>query len=212
MNKFLKAGILLVTLAIPVFIWLFLKNFGQNQFDLPAYYVESIPEISGCDDLNAPHVIPDFSAQGSLPNGLSSALLTGQISVSYLLPDSCDESCTVVLEELANLQTLFAGEDQFQIVIFAGPTHEISDLEEMRKKYLGNPATWKFVSMKEDSFDALARCGYLLSEVAYQHVLILNDAERRIRGYYAGTQSAEVDRLKGELKILLYMQELAAYD
>ena len=212
MNKFLKAGILLVTLAIPVFIWLFLKNFGQNQFDLPAFYVDSIPEVSGCDDLDTPHFIPDFSIIGSLPTGLSSSLLTGQISVSYLLPDSCDESCTVVLEELANLQTLFTGEDQFQIVLFAGPTYEMSDLEKMRKKYLGNPASWKFVSMKEDSFDALARCGFLLSEVAYQHALILNDAERRIRGYYAGTQSTEVDRLKGELKILLYMQELTAYD
>lgn len=211
MNKYLKTGILLLTLAIPVFIWLFLKNFGQNQFALPVYYEESVPEVEGCDNLVSPHDIPLITAPDA---SLTSATdIEATASITFFLPEVCDEDCRLVLEQLANLQTIFSDNPDFQILLFASSaSYSRLKLDSLKEQYLANPEVWKFVSVESSSFTQIQQCSYLLPEVAFENPLIMTDALGRIRGYYEGADGEEIDRLKGELKILFYMQETTIYD
>ena len=210
MNNYLKTGILLLTLAIPVFIWLFLKNFGQNQFALPVYYEESVPDIANCNTLDSPHAVSILkNEKNSLPtnNGIDQ-----EVSVSYTLPEVCNEDCQLVLEELANLQTIFSDTSDFQILVFASDAYTRQKINKLKERYLANPTTWKFVVLENTSFVQLNRCGFLLSQVDFEQPLIMTDTRGRIRGYYGGSDQEEIDRLKGELKILYYMQESTLYD
>jgi len=43
-NKFFKATVLSATLLIPIAIFLFLKFFGDNRFDIPVYYEDGKPD------------------------------------------------------------------------------------------------------------------------------------------------------------------------
>lgn len=49
MNKTFKVGILLVILAVPAFIFVFLHSFGKNHFDTQTYYSNGIDSLlSNC--------------------------------------------------------------------------------------------------------------------------------------------------------------------
>lgn len=208
MNQKLKAGILLVTLAIPVFIWLFLKNFGQNQFAVPIYYEAEVPDVSGCDHLDIPHQVRINPDSGSPEDATTS--LFGKTTVHYLLPEVCDSECQVVLEQLANLQTTFSENDAFQMVVFASAIHyDNTKLSELQKRYLANPRHWKFVLLQPTTYENVSRCELLIPSVTIDQPLVLTDQNAMIRGYYYGIDPDEIDRLKGELKILFYMQETA---
>ncbi|UII24154.1 hypothetical protein [Fulvivirga ligni] len=64
MNKVIKVAFLVITLAIPVGIFLFLKVFGNNKFDIPVYYQEA-GTTTDCGELGADYTIPDsLKAEG----------------------------------------------------------------------------------------------------------------------------------------------------
>jgi len=207
MNQKLKAGILLVTLAIPVFIWLFLKNFGQNRFELPVYYQTEVPASQDCQQLSTPHKVPLFDSMGSTA-GYDNSALADQVIVSYFLPSVCDTECQIVMEQLANLQITFPDKSDFQIVVVASEDqYNDIDFQKFKSRYGVNSKTLKFVLLSDAAYDKSQKCGFFLSEIEFQQVLILTDRNAMIRGYYRGFDSDEIDRLKGELKILFYMQE-----
>jgi hypothetical protein len=61
----MKRKILFLSLALllPVIVFLFLKTFGRNQFDIPVYHTDSVEFVAGCDRrFEAPYVIADSVA------------------------------------------------------------------------------------------------------------------------------------------------------
>jgi len=207
MNQKLKAGILLVTLAIPVFIWLFLKNFGQNQFELPVYYETEVPVSQDCQQRTTPHQVPIYDPMADF-EGYEKSALESQVTVSYFFPTVCDTECQMVMEQLANLQITFPDKSDFQIVVIASDDqYDDAELQQFKSRYGANSETWKFVLISEKIYHKSLKCGFFLSEIEFEHSLILTDKNAMIRGYYQGYDSDEIDRLKGELKILFYMQE-----
>ena len=58
----MKRKILFLSLALllPVIVFIFLKMFGRNQFDIPVYHKDSVELIAGCERaFEAPYVIAD---------------------------------------------------------------------------------------------------------------------------------------------------------
>lgn len=56
-----KAVLLILALALPVAVFIFLKQFGKNRFELPVYHAEKLPEsLSGCSlDYALPYLVAD---------------------------------------------------------------------------------------------------------------------------------------------------------
>jgi hypothetical protein len=51
---------LFLGLVLPILIFIFLKVFGRNQFDVPALYADGVPPQAGCNvTYTKPYVIPD---------------------------------------------------------------------------------------------------------------------------------------------------------
>lgn len=64
-----KLVLLFLALLFPAVIFVLLKTFGKNEFDVPAWYTDALPELPAeCDGLKitAPYTVPD-----SILNALS---------------------------------------------------------------------------------------------------------------------------------------------
>jgi len=54
----LKKIILFAALPLPVLIFIFLKLFGKNEFEVPVYWSDGV-NVAGCKSQPAPYVLPD---------------------------------------------------------------------------------------------------------------------------------------------------------
>ncbi len=199
MNFNKKTGILLFLLAIPVFIWLFLKLFGQNRFEVPVFYEAGL-EVAGCPDTSQPHVIPSFSLQG-ITQQTSDEGLINKLTVVYFFEDPCEGPCAAVMENLAKIQDVFEKQPIIQIWALGEAAVPVADLNELAEQYQSHPDQWKFLTGNQQQIETLKECGFVLKEDTPSMVLV--DGNKRIRGYYAGTDPEEIDRLIVEVRILL---------
>ncbi len=75
----MKRVVIVLVFILPVWVFLFLRFFGKNEFDIPVFYKESAPENSDCRmTYNAPYKVPDSIMQK----------LNAYKSVSFLVVDS----------------------------------------------------------------------------------------------------------------------------
>lgn len=199
MNFNKKTGILLILLAIPVFIWLFLKLFGQNRFEVPVFYEEGV-KVTGCSNSSQPHVIPPFSLLGLAQKTTDEELLN-QLTIVYFFAYPCEAQCEEVMENLAKIQDIFESQPLIQIWAIGEAAVAASGLEQLANKYQSRQAQWKFMTGNEQAIETLKQCGFVLEGDNPSIVLI--DGDKRIRGYYTGTDSEEIDRLIVEIRILL---------
>lgn len=86
-----KAILLFLALLLPVCIFVFLKFFGKNEFDVPAFYQEEKPEApSDCSyEYSMPYVIPD---------SVMTSVVKDDSKTLYLIHFSSPENLSRVVE------------------------------------------------------------------------------------------------------------------
>src|SRR5690606_5000748 len=105
-------------------------------------------------------------------------------------------------------------EDNFKILSFwVDPTYDSPEVLEHCAAACGaNEEQWQFVTGDKKARYSLARCGIMLpvqggdggkGDFIHSEKLVLVDQNKRIRGYYDGTDREDVDRLIIETGILL---------
>lgn len=200
-----KTGMLLVILAIPVFLWLFLKFFGENRYEVPVYYQEGL-HITGCPSESKEHTIPAFTLQQAHgEQTISENNLDDQITAVFSFSYPCSAACKEVMEELARVQDAFEEQEMVQILAIDKSSSNPEELRELSQTFQSKSERWKFLTGEKATIETLVQCGFVLKEQKeLNHPIVLIDGKRRIRGYYAGTDPEEVDRLILEIKILLY--------
>lgn len=205
MTQFQKTGVLALMLALPVLLWLFLKLFGQNQFDIPLYYPHGLDSLANCNNTTAPHQVSQLSLENLQGASVDENALSGKVNIIYFLPDNCADTCLLVLEELAKLQKVFEAQPSVQLLTI-GSHHDQITLQSLSQRYRAQPKKWQFLM---SGMPTIKRCQFALplKNISIAETLILIDSKRRIRGYYVGTEPDEVDRLTVEIKILLSNME-----
>lgn len=209
-----KTGILLLILAIPVLIYLFLQGFGTNQYSIPVYYEEGVASsMLDCNFSEGQHYIPDFNLITQNNTAISAEVLNGHITVIDFFFTSCPDICPIMTSELSRVANTFKQEDNIKILSFSvDPTYDSpSVLKAYSEKYEADPNQWQFVTGEKEAIYALARCGFLLpvqdgdggpEDFIHSEKMILVDQQKRIRGYYDGTDRADIDRLITEIGVL----------
>lgn len=174
MKKTPKLIGLLLILALPVFIFLFLKIFGRNEFSIETFYESGVPaDTLGCEfGPEAPYRVK-LSQQ---VNGITLVLLDGG-------------------------EKLMATADRNNLIRrIKQNVPEGVNLFVYYNKDLGAPIPLEgvfYIPKSEDSWGTL-RCSFVTSE---NKQLILLDDQQKIRGYYS-LELEEVDRLLVEIEIL----------
>lgn len=109
----LKKIILFIALPLPVLVFLFLKFFGKNEFQVPVYYQEGIGRnIQGCQIPSGPYALSDTLLKKWGWNGQDATVL-------IVNPNG-------ITKNLARVQDLFDKGD-YQSILLADTSRQIRD-------------------------------------------------------------------------------------
>lgn len=174
MNK--KFLYLFLALALPGLVFVFLKQFGQNEFQVPVYFEQGLVADSVCSNVSsAPYQVPDsILSRIGFKNDPT-------VKIAIVYPFIKDD-----LTEITRIKNKYVS-DSVEIIILSGvPNHPKSD---MRQTFLDY-----------HDFGNIVWCALRMAE---PWSVVVLDKENKIRGYYDGSRRDEVDRLDLELSILL---------
>lgn len=217
MKKLFKAGLLIVLLVIPALIFIFLKFFATNHYDLPYYNptmdsTGSVLRLMATGDTLYDKVSSEnlMSPAGKpLPENIFKEKFT---AVTYL-PANCDEQCKIQFDRLGRIFELTKQIDGFQLMSI---TDSLQANYGSYSVHIGKPG-WtigvflpKFreqVMLKNFKFQTLALKQQTNS---LENKLLLIDAKGIVRGYYNGADVDEIERLMAEIRILDYSRKNSA--
>ena len=206
---------LLLILATPVLIYLFLQSFGSNSYAIPVYYEEGVvSSLQNCSFSEGQHHIPDFELVTQDGGDISNKILENNITVVDFFFTSCPDICPIMTSELSRVQEVFKDNETVNMLSFTvDPAYDSPQvLKDYAEEFGIDTLQWKFITGDKEEIYSLARCGFLLpvvdgdgskSDFIHSEKVILVDGNKRIRGYYDGTDRNEVDRLITEINILL---------
>lgn len=215
MQKYIKAGLLIVVLVVPALIFLFLQGYTANHFDLP-YYVplrNSVThEVVMKDKDTVFYQLKDFSL--SLLDSqsvITSSHLQGQTVVLSAFESPCDANCEKTLSELTRINVLHQAFPSFTILTI------INKSDELLGKIPGFPKEgWSVAVISDSTFQGTVEGTFhLLPEdmkeqtISFNNRLSLIDGKGYIRGYYDAGKTEEIERLLAEIRVLEYNRKNA---
>lgn len=165
------------------------------------------------------HVIPNFKFQTQNGDSLELDSLRGTIYVADFFFATCPGICPKLSNSLERVQQAFIKDRNFKIVSFT--VDPAKDTLEALRRYadLHNaiPTKWYFLRGPQENIFKLAYDGFYITAKpdedggpeAYIHSekLVLVDWNGNIRGYYSGIDSASVNKLMGDIVLLLRYTE-----
>jgi protein SCO1/2 len=212
-NKYFKVGVLMTILAVPTFIILFLHGFGENKFEIPVMN----PSSPDCPSnvVDSVHRIPPFSFISQDGKEVTEKDFEGKVYIVDFFFTRCPDICPTMTSELVRVQEAFQDFPDIRILSHSvDPLYDsVAILKEYAQKFKADTQMWTFVTGDKAAIYNMARCGYFISarentspisvDFVHSDKVVLIDKEKRIRGYYSGTNRKEIDRLITEVQILL---------
>lgn len=183
MKRFPKAGLLIVTLVMPALIFVLLKLFATNHYNLP--YL--LPARSANGEVQVQNGDTIFSKLIVRCESLKQVDFNNALTVVHYLPQPCNETCQKAVDEVKRVAALKESIPELKVITV---TTGNADAIKPEWKVLNAPG----------ALDCLRSAGLLKVE----NGLILVDRGGFVRGIYKGGDSEETDRLMAEIKILDY--------
>ena len=179
MKKIQKVVIMIAVLMAPIFVFLFLKQFGANEFELPILYSEGNP-IAECGKGSQQHKLtPEILFENNVDLPALFHVLSTQQNKFY--------------SDLNSVLAKYNQVNHYELIL--------KDTVHL----LWNKSSITFTA---DNYINFINCELILGEdhklkkpIVNKYVLV--DDERRIRGYYNCSDLEEIERLDVELDILL---------
>lgn len=214
--KFLALAVLIL---LPVVILLvFRSDLKHQEIKIPKkYFVKGTDSVlvNGKKVLDSVyHQIPPFSLKSHLDKDYSDQDLKGYISVVDFFFTNCPGICPKMTSQLERVQKAFASDENVQIVsLTVDPVRDsVETLKNYADQYGAVPGKWHFLTGEKPELYELARKGFFISadegdggphDFIHSEKFVLLDHEKRIRGYYIGIDSADVNRMMADIVLLL---------
>lgn len=205
-----KVSLLFLLLLLPAFVYLFLVNFGKNNFKkLPRYIPLDFP--SEGDTIF--HKIPSFTLLNQDSNSFTSESLKGKIYVTNFFFVTCTSICPIMTSEMFRVQQAFENDSSVNLLsLTVNPENDTpSILKSYALKNRVNSKVWNLLTGPKVYLYNLAKEGFKMNaledtanvgEFIHSDKFLLIDKIGVIRGIYNGTEQKDVDRLITEIKIL----------
>lgn len=177
MQKSQKAGILIAALVVPALIFLYLKGFGENHYELP-YMIPLTDSTTGNVMLkkntnprwNQPemdtvfHTIPNWELIDENGSKFSSSTLKGKIYVTDFFFTRCTSICPKMSTQLTRVQDTFSENEEVNFVsISVDPSHDdAQQLKKYAKEYDAKSGKWHFLTGEKKVIYPLAVKGYYI--------------------------------------------------
>jgi protein SCO1/2 len=157
--------------------------------------------------------IPDFKFVNQYGDTITQNSLKGDIYVADFFFTTCPSICPIMHRNMLNVYNEFKSVPDFKIISHTiDPKH---DSVAVMKKYadklgISGNSWWLLQGNKEQTYE-LGQKNYLVAVkqddgtpggYVHQGWFVLVDKQRRIRGYYDGTDEKQVAKMIGDIKIL----------
>lgn len=164
------------------------------------------------------HTIQPFSFTDQSGKPYGSTDLKGKIYVAEYFFTTCGTICPVMNAEMRRVQAAYRGNDQFKILSFTvdPETDSVAQMKTYAEGHGADPEQWHFLTGEKKDLYKLARRSFFVlkpaeaqnqgdvgSDFIHTNYFVLVDTQKRIRGYYDGTDSREVDKLIKDISKLL---------
>ncbi|SFT65406.1 protein SCO1/2 [Algoriphagus locisalis] len=218
--RLLQGLVLVCILLVPILIFLFLKGFGNNTYDIPVYFEKGVDNpFKECPVADTTqHYIPEFSFTNQEGKTVGRSDMEGMITIVDFFFTSCPSICPKMSAEMERVNDMFRDEDKVRIMsISIDPTYDTPEiLKEYASEHNAVAGKWDFLTGGVQETYDLAKCGFIIPTVdgmgvpddfVHSDKFMLIDEQGRIRGYYSGTSREDVDLLMLETKVLLHASE-----
>jgi protein SCO1/2 len=159
----------------------------------------------------AGHTIADFSFTDQYGNNSTQESWKGKIVVANYFFTHCPVVCPKMTYQLKRVQA-YAQVKNLQIASFSvDPERDsVSNLQKFADRF-GIEKDWQLLTGDKKQLYKLARKSFMLvatdgdggpDDFIHSENLVLIDAQRRIRGFYEGTDEKEVDQLIKDIRRL----------
>lgn len=214
-SEWLKIGVLILVFVVGSTA---AYQILQPKPRLPIYNPSDLNPAVVDDDLERigrGHRIGDFDLIDQWGNKADSSLLQGKIYVADFFFTTCPTICIDMGANFQRIQEVYKDEERFHLVSHT-VMPEIDTVEVMHaygermgaikgKWHLLTGEKRELYRMARREYFAVMEQGTSFDEHDFIHTenVILVDEKKRIRGFYDGTSDLDIDRLIGDIQILL---------
>jgi protein SCO1/2 len=214
---FKKISILVLVLVVPGFLYYLLTSQGKNRYKpLPIFGPKQLAKtthrVKGKDIPDTVfHTLSDFKLTDQNGNEVSLKTFDDKILVTGFFYTHCPDVCKLMNKNISFLDSIY---HKNKMVTFASitvdPDRDSISVLNNYSKTLKPSTKWLFLTGDTSTIYNLARKGFLVNalqvnknDFIYSDKLVLIDKNKRIRGYYTGASTDEVNRLDDEIKVLI---------
>jgi len=223
---FAKITILVLVLFVPGFLYYLLVSQGKNRYHSlrilgPKQITKTTHRIKGKDIPDTIyHTLPDFKLTDQDGAPVSLKTFDGKIFIAGFFYTNCPSVCTLMNNDVKQLVANYATSKMVYFVsITVDPARDsVKALKSYADSFKPASSRWLFLTGDTSTIYNLARKGFLVDalqtgkdDFIYSDKLMLIDEEKRVRGYYTGASTADVNKLNDEIKVLL-SEEILKHD
>jgi len=170
--------------------------------------VQALPVL-----ISKTHTIADYRLVNQLGKESSIKNWEGKIVVANFFFTHCPSVCPKMTNNLKKVQKANVGDKNLLFVSFSvDPERDSSEqLQKFARRFNIDESNWQLLTGSKKEIYRLARKSFQViatdgdggeNDFIHSDQLVLIDAQKRIRGYYEGTEEKETDQLIKDIKKL----------
>lgn len=207
---------LLFILLFPSLLYVWLSK-GQHHYKYLPIFGEKIPVVDTVNNQividTIYHTLFDFNFLNQNGDSISFKNLEGKIVVAEFFFSNCEGICVKMNQEMNRVYQKTQNMEDLVILSFTvDPERDsVAQLKMYSDQFSPKPGRWHFLTGTKTDLYRVAQKGFLVSAdestdsipaFIHDEHFVLVDKLKRIRGFYNGTDEADVSRLMDEIKVL----------
>ena len=209
--KFFGLVLLILSALIITIMYRALKPKDRLQVIEPVSVSEELVDPS-MQFVKKYHGIPDFKLLNQNGDTITQADYEGKIYVADFFFTTCATICPIMTDHMVQIQEALNGDPMVKLLSHS-VTPEIDSVPQLKKYALDkgvNDSVWNLVTGDREQIYNLARKAYFAAKkdavgeygMIHTENFVLIDKEKRLRGYYDGTDPEDIEQLLEDIEIL----------
>lgn len=212
--KIKSINLILVIIAAAVFVYaFFIYDKDKPARYLPIFGEKNYESKNGKTDTSF-HTIQNFSFTDQDGKNITQNDFNGSIYVTDFFFTTCHSICPVMSTQMEGIYMKYKGNKEVKFLSHTVDPEidTVAQLKAYAIKHNADAAQWMFVTGDKKQLYDIARTGYLLNaeqgdggpdDFIHTQNFALIDKDKRIRGFYDGTDSTDMNHLVTDIELLL---------
>jgi protein SCO1/2 len=210
--KFINIFLLVVAAVVFVYAFFIYDNDKPLRY-LPIYGEKSYEAKNGKTDTTF-HTVQNFSFTNQDGETVTQSNFDGSVYVADFFFTTCHSICPIMSTQMERIAAKYKGNAEVKFLSHTVDP-EIDTVEQLKRyaiKHNADTKQWMFVTGDKKALYDIARVSYMLDasqgdggpdDFIHTQNFALVDKDKRIRGYYDGTDTTQMNQLIKDIDLLL---------